>query len=325
MTPGAYLAFSSYTWALSNPLKMLGMLLSDLQAYHAAAAMVEEVYDGGGAIIDRPGAAATAGTDTAPASVEFRGVCYQSGGMDILSDISFSVKAGATLGILGTTGSGKTSIVNMLLRFIEPDSGEVLFDGKPVNAWRLSSLRSRIGLAMQDVFLFSDTVSANIAYGVKGASTGVELTETDAADTADIARWAETASASGFIEGLSEGYETLVGERGVGLSGGQKQRLSLARALAVRPALLILDDTTSAVDSETERDIQERLMALDNPCTKIIIAQRLSSFRGASEILVMDRGRIIERGTHDSLLAARGFYRSIWDIQNGGASAESAL
>ncbi|MDR2490133.1 MAG: ABC transporter ATP-binding protein/permease [Spirochaetaceae bacterium] len=325
MTPGAYLAFSSYTWALANPLRMLGMLLSDLQAYHAAAAMVEEVYDGGGAIVDRPDAAATAGADSA-ASVEFRRVCYRSGGMEILADISFSVKAGATLGILGTTGAGKTSLVNLLLRFIEPDSGEVLFDGKPVNAWRLSSLRSRIGLAMQDVFLFSDTVRANIAYGVKGP--GAERIETGALDTAattltadmaDIARWAETADAAGFIEGLSEGYETLVGERGVGLSGGQKQRLSLARALAIRPALLILDDTTSAVDSETERHIQERLLSLDTPCTKIIIAQRLSSFRGASEILVMDRGRIVERGAHDDLLAAHGFYRSIWDIQNGGA------
>jgi ATP-binding cassette subfamily B protein len=155
------------------------------------------------------------------------------------------------------------------------------------------------------VFLFSDTVSANIAYGAKDLPMN------------EIAKRAADADAAHFVEGMEDGYDTLVGERGVGLSGGQKQRLSLARALAVRPALLILDDTTSAVDSETERYIQERLRSLDFPCTKIIIAQRLSSFQDASHILVMDKGSIIERGTHETLVRNNGFYQKIWNLQNG--------
>ncbi|MDR1232344.1 MAG: ABC transporter ATP-binding protein/permease [Spirochaetaceae bacterium] len=310
MTAGQYLAFSSLTWALANPLRMLGLLLADIQAYNAAGAMIEEVYDPQCTIKDRPDAAVVV-TEGMKGTVEFRNVSYRtagnagSDGADILSDVSFSVKASETLGILGTTGAGKTSIVNMLLRFTEPTSGEVQIDGKNVADYTLSSLRSRIGLAMQDVFLFSDAVSANIAYGAEGLS--IE----------EIKKRATDADAAGFVEALEDGYDTLVGERGVGLSGGQKQRLSLARALAVRPALLILDDTTSAVDSETEQYIQERLGTLDFPCTKIIIAQRLSSFRDASQILVMDRGKITERGTHEELLQNNGFYKKIWDLQNG--------
>jgi ATP-binding cassette subfamily B protein len=165
-------------------------------------------------------------------------------------------------------------------------------------------LRRNIGLAMQDVFLFSDSVKGNVAYGRP------DLEE------AEILRRASQADADSFIRKMEEGYDTLVGERGVGLSGGQKQRIAVARALAVSPAVLILDDTTSSVDSETERYIQEQLRDLDFPCTKIIIAQRLTSFRGASQILVMDQGRIVERGLHEELLANRGFYHHIWSLQN---------
>jgi ATP-binding cassette subfamily B protein len=311
MTAGQYLAFSSLTWALTNPLRMLGLLLADIQAFNAAATMIEEVYDPQCTIRDKPDAVAAPHTHAMEGNVEFRNVSCRvggnsgSGGADILSGISFSIKAGETLGILGTTGAGKTSIVNMLLRFTEPTSGEVLIDGRNVSDYTLSALRSHIGLAMQDVFLFSDTVSANIAYGAEGLSME------------EIKKRASNADAAGFVEAMEYGYDTLVGERGVGLSGGQKQRLSLARALAIRPTLLILDDTTSAVDSETECFIQEQLGKLDFPCTKIIIAQRLSSFRDASQILVMDRGKITEHGTHEDLLQNNGFYKKIWDLQNG--------
>ncbi|MDR1469019.1 MAG: ABC transporter ATP-binding protein/permease [Spirochaetaceae bacterium] len=324
MTAGQYLAFSSFTWALANPLRMLGLLLADIQAFNAASAMIEEIYDPERGIKDKPDAIPA--PETLRGEVEFRDVSYRvdgtgekadendardtditasAGSRDILSGVSFKVKAGETLGILGATGAGKTTVVNMLLRFIEPSSGKVLIDGRNIADYTLSSLRSHIGLASQDVFLFSDTVSANIAYGAERLS-GEE-----------IVKRAVDADAAGFVEAMGDGYDTLIGERGVGLSGGQKQRLSLARALAIRPALLILDDTTSAVDSETERYIQERLRDLDFPCTKIIIAQRLSSFRGASQILVMDRGRIVEYGTHEELLGNNGFYRKIWDLQNG--------
>jgi ATP-binding cassette subfamily B protein len=235
--------------------------------------------------------------------IEFKNVSLSINGASVLENIDFCAEAGSTIGILGSTGSGKTSLVNLITRFYEPDSGQMLLDGVDIRAYTLSSLRRHIGVAMQDVFLFSDSVRRNITYGRP------EL------DDESVRMRAVQADADGFIGGMGEGYETLVGERGVGLSGGQRQRIALARALAIQPAVLILDDTTSAVDSETERYIQEQLRNLDFPCTKIIIAQRISSFRGADQILVMDRGRIIERGTHRELLGLRGFYHHIWALQ----------
>jgi ATP-binding cassette subfamily B protein len=196
------------------------------------------------------------------------------------------------------------------MRFYEPDYGAVLLDGEDVRRYTLSSLRRHIGLAMQDVFLFSDSVKGNISYGRP------EM------DDENVKKRAIQADADGFINKMSEGYGTLVGERGVGISGGQRQRIALARALAIEPAILILDDTTSSVDSETEQYIQQQLEKLEFPCTKIIIAQRISSFRKADLILVMDKGRIIERGTHGELLAMKGFYYHIWSLQyNAGLDA----
>jgi len=224
-------------------------------------------------------------------------------GNTILENISFVAEAGSTIGILGSTGAGKTSLVNILARFYEPDSGRVLLDGTDIRRYTLSSLRRHLGLAMQEVFLFSDSVGGNIAYGAPDM------------DDENIRKRAAQADADGFVNQMSDGYETLVGERGVGLSGGQRQRVALARALAVKPAVLVLDDTTSAVDGETEQFIQDQLRNLDFPCTKLVIAQRISSFRGADMILVMDKGRIIERGTHRELMAMRGFYHYIWSLQ----------
>jgi len=196
------------------------------------------------------------------------------------------------------------------MRFYEPDSGQMLLDGRDIRDYTLSSLRRYVGCAMQDVFLFSDSIKGNIAYGRP------EM------DDESIRKRAVQADVASFTGEMSDGYDTLVGERGVGLSGGQRQRIALARALAVEPVVLILDDTTSAVDSETEQFIQKQLKSLDFPCTKIIIAQRISSFRGADLILVMDKGRIIERGTHSELLAMRGFYHHIWTLQyNAGLEA----
>jgi ATP-binding cassette subfamily B protein len=302
MTPGQYMAFSSLTWALSNPLRMLGMLLADLQRFHAAAAMIIEVFESKSRIVDKPDAIKLIRPS---GRIEFKHLCFSIDGNPILEDISFKAEPGQTIGILGSTGAGKTSLINMLLRFYEPTSGVVSLDGVSVDKYTLSSLRRRVGLAMQDVFLFSDSVEGNISYGRP------EL------DHDSIRMRAVQADADSFVNKMEDGYNTLVGERGVGLSGGQKQRISLARALAVKPAVLILDDTTSAVDSETERYIQEQLRNLDFPCTKIVIAQRISSFRGADIILVMDKGRIVERGTHEELLANKGFYHYIWTLQYG--------
>ncbi|MDR1443801.1 MAG: ABC transporter ATP-binding protein/permease [Treponema sp.] len=301
MTAGQYLAFSSLTWALANPLRMLAVILADIERYNATAAMIREVVEAPKGFSDTPDAVELPGRPAG--GIEFRDVNLTIGGNAILRDISFKAGPGETIGILGSTGSGKTSLINLLAHFYEPDSGQVFLDGKDIKQYTMSSLRRYLGLAMQDVFLFSDSVKGNIAYGRPELNDEI------------IMKRAAQADAHSFITGMEESYGTLVGERGVGLSGGQRQRIALARALAIEPAILILDDTTSAVDSETEQYIQNQLRNLDFPCTKIIIAQRISSFRGASQILVMDKGRIVERGAHEQLLANRGFYHHIWCLQ----------
>ncbi|MDR0376170.1 MAG: ABC transporter ATP-binding protein/permease [Spirochaetaceae bacterium] len=301
MTAGQYLAFSSLSWALANPLRMLAVILADIERYNATAAMIREVTEAPKGFSDAPGAKDLAGRPQG--GIEFRNVNLNIQGNQILEDVNFRVGPGETIGILGSTGSGKTSLINLLGHFYEPDTGTILLDGVDIKNYTMSSLRRYIGFAMQDVFLFSDSVKGNIAYGRP------EL------DDNTVLKRAAQSDAHSFITKMEEGYDTLVGERGVGLSGGQRQRIALARALAVEPAILILDDTTSAVDSETEQYIQNQLRNLDFPCTKIIIAQRISSFRGASQILVMDKGRIVERGTHEQLLANRGFYHHIWCLQ----------
>jgi len=306
MTPGEYMAFSSLTWAISGPMMMLGPLLADLERYTSAGEMIREVVEAPRSIEDAPDAIDL--TERPRGEIEFKNVSLSINGSPILEDICFKANAGAAIGILGSTGAGKTSLVNLLMRFYEPDSGETLLDGIDIRHYKMSSLRRHIGVAMQDVFLFSDSVKGNITYGRPEKETEEEIE--------NIRKRAVQADADSFITSMTDGYDTLVGERGVGISGGQRQRIALARALAVEPAILILDDTTSSVDSETEQYIQNQLRNLDFSCTKIIIAQRISSFRGADLILVMDTGRIIERGTHEELLAMRGFYHRIWSLQN---------
>jgi ATP-binding cassette subfamily B protein len=309
ISAGQYLAFSSLTWALANPLRMLAVILADLERYNATAAMLREVVEAPRGFHDAPDAVEL--SERPAGGIEFRNVSLTINGNPVLQDISFKAGPGETIGILGSTGSGKTSLINLIAHFYEPSSGEVLLDGVDVRKYTVSSLRRHIGLAMQEVFLFSDSVKGNIAYGRPDL------------DEEAVKKRAVQADADSFIRGMENGYETLVGERGVGLSGGQRQRIALARALAITPAVLILDDTTSSVDSETEQYIQEQLRNLDFPCTKIIIAQRISSFRGASQILVMDKGRIIERGSHKELLANKGFYHHIWSLQYDVASPDS--
>ncbi|WP_461247179.1 ABC transporter ATP-binding protein [Treponema sp. R6D11] len=308
LTAGEYMAFSSLTWALAMPMQMLGPLLADLERWTSAGQMIREVVEAPKGISDMSGAIQL--TQRPKGRIEFRDVKLTIDGNKILEDINFTAEAGSTIGILGSTGAGKTSLINLLVRFYEPDYGAVLLDGEDVRRYTLSSLRRHIGLAMQDVFLFSDSVKGNISYGRPDL------------DDETIKKRAIQSDADNFIKEMSDGYDTLVGERGVGISGGQRQRIALARALAIEPAVLVLDDTTSAVDSETEQYIQEHLEKLEFPCTKIIIAQRISSFRKADLILVMDKGKIIERGTNEELLAKKGFYHHIWSLQhNAGISA----
>ena len=213
---------------------------------------------------------------------------------------------GQTIAIMGETGCGKTSLINMIPRFYEPTSGEVLIDDVPVCDYKITDLRKNIGLATQDVLLYSDTIEGNIAYGDS------HLTQEQ------VVKFARYSAASDFIAKMPEGYDTIVGERGVGLSGGQKQRISLARALAIEPSILILDDTTSAVDMETEKQIQHSLHELDFDCTKIIIAQRISTTKSADKILVLQDGKITEEGSHEELIKKKGYYYELVKLQTGG-------
>ena len=221
----------------------------------------------------------------------------------MLNDISFTVEPGETVVIMGETGSGKTTLAELIPRIYDVQGGEVRVDGVNVNRLKLKQLRHNIGFATQDVLLYSDTIDGNISFG-----------DSDMPEE-DVVKYAKAADADAFVRKLSDGYETIVGERGVGLSGGQKQRISLARALAVKPAILILDDTTSAVDLETEKHIQNSLSNLDFQCTKIIIAQRISTAKFADKIIVLKDGKILEQGTHDELIKQAGYYRDVYDLQ----------
>ena len=304
LTMGQYVAISGLLWAVSNPLRNLGAYINDFHRFVASAGKIIEIYYYAPMIVDREDAATPA--ERLKGDVEFKNVNFSIEGKKILKDISFKINAGETVAVMGATGSGKTSVINLIPRFYDADSGEVLVDGQNVKLHRLHSLRKNISIATQDVLLYSDTIDSNIAFGDSSL------------DEEYVRKCAELSCASQFIERLPERYDTIVGERGVGLSGGQKQRISLARALAVRPAVLMLDDTTSAVDMETEAAIQKALaQELDFDCTKIIIAQRISSARNADKIIILDNGRIADIGTHDELIEREGYYKQIYQLQCG--------
>lgn len=301
ITVGEFTAFAGLIWTLANPMRNIGTIINDFQRFTASANKIIEIYYGRSKIADREDAVDIEGR--IKGDISFRNVSFSYGSTQVLHDINLDIKAGETVAVMGETGSGKTTLTELIPRIYDVDGGQVLVDGKDVRMLKLKQLRGGIGVATQDVLLYSDTIDGNVAFG-----------NTDMSEE-EVVKCAEYADADGFVRKLSEGYQTIVGERGVGLSGGQKQRIALARALAVKPSILILDDTTSAVDTETEKHIQQSLRSLDFPCTKIIIAQRISSTKDADKIVILKNGTIADVGTHEELIGREGYYKEVYELQ----------
>lgn len=292
---------NGYLWAVNNPLRMFGWLLNDLMRFVAAYDKMKTV-----AFVEpriknpeHPKEIQMQG------KVEFRDVSFRYDKEMILKNVSFTAQPGQRIAIMGATGAGKTTMMNLMMRFYDVSSGGIYIDGINLKDLDKYAVRKEIGMTMQDVFLFSDTIEGNIAYGNPGAPM------------ADVEKAAELAGATEFIEQFPDGFDTIVGERGVGLSGGQRQRLALARALLVHPRILILDDTTSALDMETEFKVFDGLKKQNDGQTIFIIAHRISSVKDADQILVLDQGEIAERGTHEELLQQKGRYYEIYCQQMG--------
>ncbi|MBD5484369.1 MAG: ABC transporter ATP-binding protein [Lachnospiraceae bacterium] len=311
MTLGQLTAFVEYSTNIVWPMEMLGWLTNSFSAAVASNKKIKKIYEEKPSVVE----------STNPVKLEKVAgkVCFdhvsfhKADQYEILHDISFTVEAGRTLGIMGATGAGKTSIVQLLQRMYDATDGAVYLDDVNIKDMSLEQLRTSVSYVMQDVFLFSDTINDNIKLGKK-----------EYIDFKTVRKASKQAQASGFIERMDEAYDTVIGERGVGLSGGQKQRISIARALAKKDPVLVLDDSTSALDMETEHLIQQTLKTLENT-TKIIIAHRISAVRHADEIIVLDGGAIAERGTHEELLAKRGLYYETYESQYGDVQTNTAV
>ena len=302
MTIGNMVTVNGYLWMLNSPLRQAGWIINDLQRFLTAIEKIYKVYT---TEPDIKQPEHVVEKRKLKGSVTFDHVNYYTNDDTVLKDISFHVEPGQTVGIIGATGSGKSSLINLICRFYDVNQGRVLVDDIDVRNLNLQTLRGKIGIAMQDVFLFSDTIEGNIAYG----NPDCTFEQVQAA--------AKIANADEFIREMPEGYDTIIGERGVGLSGGQKQRISLARAILKDPSIIILDDTTSAIDMETESLIQNELKKISDERTVFIIAHRISSIIHADQILVLDNGRLVERGTHEQLLAKKGYYSTVFHHQYG--------
>ncbi len=304
LTLGALLAFNSYLARLIGSVRMTGWIVNMTQNAVAAADRIFEILDTHPEVHVKEGAKVLS---NCTGCVEFQNVSFAyNDGSKVLSNINLQVQPGEMVAFVGATGSGKSTIINLIPRFYDVTDGAIVIDGVDIREYRLKSLRKNIGIVAQETFLFGDSARENIAYGKPDA----ELEE--------VIEAARSANIHDFIDGLPEGYETPIGERGVNLSGGQKQRFSIARALLMNPPILVLDDSTSSVDTETEMLIQKALVSLTESRTTFVIAQRISTVQRADKIIVLDKGRIVEEGTHRELLAKGGIYKEIYRLQFGG-------
>ena len=302
ISQGTFLAFIVALFMMYTPIRILFKIMASIQTSLAGAERVFEILDlpeekvreGQKELIDFQG------------KIEFKDVCfrYPSRTKMVLDKINLTVNKSEVVAIVGMSGAGKTTLVDLLFRFFEVTSGKILIDGEDIQNFKLSSLRSHLSLVTQETFLFNDTILNNIAFGKEGDSTRDEILEA-----------AKAAHVDNFVENIDDGYETLIGERGVKLSGGQKQRIAIARAILRNAPILILDEATSALDSESEKLVQDALHNLMEHRTSFVIAHRLSTIKNANRILVMDDGKIVESGNHESLLANSGLYQKYYDMQ----------
>jgi ATP-binding cassette subfamily B protein len=309
MSIGELIAFIQYVGGMIWPMEMLGWLTNGFSSARASVKRLNKIYEvmpeikDKSALRDEELSQALFNEYDINGDISFEHVSYACGGRKILDDVSFEIKAGQTLGIMGATGSGKSTLINLLKRMYDVTEGCIKLDGIDIREIPLPALRRSVSCVMQDIFLFSDTIEGNIRLGAR-----------ESISTAEVRSALTQSHSAEFVDRMEEKENTVIGERGVGLSGGQKQRITIARALARRTPVLVLDDSTSALDTETEQEIQQVLSELKG-MTKIIIAHRISAVRKADKILVLDKGKIVEEGSHEELLSKGGLYKETYDSQ----------